>query len=847
MECFMMHPFLCSLVVLGFVSVINAASPLAFPEALGFGSAATGGRGGTVYHVTNLDDSGTGSFRDAVSSPNRIVVFDAGGYINLKTAVSISSNITIAGQTAPGEGIGFRAGKLSTGKQSNIIMRYLRIRPGSETASTGDVAINLYNAHNIILDHMSIEFAPWNNIGGVSDDWQNYPVTNITIQYSLIADPIYQQFGAHCESVSSDWSWYYNAFVNSHNRNPLAKTNTVFVNNILYNYEAGYTTHTSTSFKHDIVNNYFIYGPATGGNTWFQVDKNQTIYYSGNLVDTDKEGTLNGTSTTPYWYQGEGTVLTAPWSTVTASNPVYSPATAFRLVTSQSGTLPYDPMDSLIWAQVNSLKGGPSSLYTTQTQTGLDNNGYGTIRSGTKRTDTDNDGMPDFWESATGSNLNSDDAMTLGSDGYVLIEKYINWLGTTHASVLQNSDTGVDLRIFTQGFQAVSPSYTVANAVNGSVTLLSDGYTVRFTPTANYTGEGSFQFTVKGNDGTEYTGTVSMLVESSTIASGPALTYVGPGASHQTILLNSAIVSIAYTYTSCTSAQATNLPAGVTASMNTTDSTITLSGTPSRAGNYTFTITTIGGEGDAHSVTGTITVIPKAAEAATPATILSSVNAAYPAQGLGVYEEKNTGWIDSGYYNFTNSAESDALWNLNATTAARAATLVIRFANGGTLARHMNLIVNGTSLGAAPFASTATWTTWDSVSLSVDLVQGLNTLQLTSTDADGGPNVDQFEFDVAGVTLWTGPTTALFPQQGRGAQNIFYNAAQQILNVPAAGFAEIEVFDLQGRRIAAFSQTVPAGESSLSIGREQLHPGIYWVQVRFNGHVIASTKMVHLK
>src|SRR4051812_43464560 len=94
-----------------FPILATIAQPLAFPTALGFGKNASGGRSGTVYHVTNLNDAGVGSFREAVSASNRIIVFDVGGYISLKTAVSAKSNLTIAGQTAPGEGIGFKGGE----------------------------------------------------------------------------------------------------------------------------------------------------------------------------------------------------------------------------------------------------------------------------------------------------------------------------------------------------------------------------------------------------------------------------------------------------------------------------------------------------------------------------------------------------------------------------------------------------------------------------------------------------------------------------------------------------------------------------------------------------------------
>ena len=511
--------FAVSALCLSFWCIEASAEPLAFPEALGFGANVTGGRAGTVYHVTNLNDDGAGSFRDAVSQGNRIVVFDVGGIINIKTAVSIKSNITIAGQTAPGEGIAIHGGKLSTGKQSNIIIRYLRIRPGENTASTKDDALNLYDAKNVIVDHCSVELAPWNNFGGSSDN-ADYRVTGITVQNSLIANPIGQQFGAHIESIDGTWAWYYNAFVNTHNRNPLDKINDIFVNNILYNFEAGYTTHTSAKFKHDIVNNYFVYGPE-GKNEWFQVDKNQSIYASGNLIDKNRDGVLNGGPTSIYYYQGPGEELKNPWNELTTKGPMMSAASAWRYVTSQSGVLPYDDIDSLIWHQVGTL-GKEGALVKSVGAMGLKtNNGWGEVIAGKAATDSDKDGMPDYFEEAMGYDTAKDDAMTKEDDGYVRIEKYINWLGAMHAQVAGNGTLDFDLRTITHGFQEVKPSYTVSAAENGSVELQKDGYTARFTPDRNFKGLASFKYTVKGNDNTEYTGRIEVLVEKSANASEP--------------------------------------------------------------------------------------------------------------------------------------------------------------------------------------------------------------------------------------------------------------------------------------------------------------------------------------
>ncbi len=825
---------------LGMVS----ANPLAFPEALGFGANATGGRGGTVYHVTNLDDSGTGSFRDAVSKPNRIVVFDVGGYITIKSAVSISSNITIAGQTAPGEGIGIKGGKLSTGKQSNIIIRYLRIRPGSGTASVKDDGLNLYDAHNIIVDHTSVEFAPWNNFGGSSDNWQTYPVTDITIQNCLIANPIYQQFGAHIESVNGNWSWYYNAFANTHNRNPLDKVNDVFVNNVYYDFEAGYTTHTSTNFKHDIVNNYFVYGPK-GSNPWFQVDKNQTIYSSGNLIDNNRDGVLNGGTSNIYWYQGEGTVLSEPWNEQTTSNPILSAPTAWRFVNSQSGVLPYDDIDSLVWYQMSTL-GEEGRLYKSETETGLSNSGWGEILSGEKPTDTDGDGIPDYFEHAMGYDALKDDAMTLASDGYAYIEKYINWLGAMHMRAPQNGSATFDLHSITKGFLAVSPAYSVFSAENGSVSLGSDDHTVEFTPTPNFTGLASFKYTVKGSDGTEYTGRIEVLVEESDLVSGPSI-VLQSGSAEQSIMLGDAIQSITYRYLSCGGVQATELPDGITAKINTAENLIVLEGVPTTQGTFSYTIVTTDDGGATAKVNGTITVRAMATVVTEPTTFLSSINAAYPNDGIGAYEESNEGWIDDGYYNFTNSLDSYGAWNLSVPSAKKSAVLNIRYANGGNSERNMELFVNGKTMGIVAFPTTTDWKTYDSVSVQVNLVQGTNVLRLKSLSENGGPNIDEFRFDVAGISqiqgeiieeaenqeeddlegLIVGSTVPL-----RMVTSATFDFSSGILQTSHSAQVQVSVFDMQGRMVANFVGKVAAGSTKLDFSRKTLPHARYQVRVQ---------------
>ncbi len=190
---------------------------------------------------------------------------------------------------------------------------------------------------------------------------------------------------------------------------------------------------------------------------------------------------------------------------------------------SLAGTLPRDPIDALIISQVMTLgKGttgfgagtvGPDGgLYTSQTQTGLPNNGYGAIAGGTRPTDTDNDGMPDTWERAIGSNPSADDAMTKAADGYALIERYVNWLAVPHASAAAGAAVDVDLAAYTTGFGAVSPTFVVSGAQerHGHASRPTSTPRASSPPRAS-SGLASFAFTVTGSDGSAYTSQVLVL------------------------------------------------------------------------------------------------------------------------------------------------------------------------------------------------------------------------------------------------------------------------------------------------------------------------------------------------
>ncbi|KAI9655277.1 MAG: hypothetical protein M1821_005424 [Bathelium mastoideum] len=341
----------------------------AFSGAVGFGAIATGGNAGSTVHVTNLNDSGTGSFRDAVSGSNRNIVFDVAGYVVLKSAVSLSSSITINGQTAPGDGVGLMGAEISASGKSNIIIRNLRMRQGTMDPDTGKSAFNMGDATNVILDHCSFAYGQFDSVDAVG-------AVNITVSNSIIAFPIGQQFGAHVETGPS--TFYGNLWVSAHNRQPLSKDDTQYVNNVVYNYQAAYTSaNTGGYFSHDIINNYFIAGPSTSsaGDDYYQMDAQQSVYATGNFLDSNKDGALNGAAANSV---GSAVVLSKPWASTSLGLATNSAAAAVTSVLANAGATPRDEVDTFA---VNTVKsyGKSGTIYKSQADTGLSNGGYGTL------------------------------------------------------------------------------------------------------------------------------------------------------------------------------------------------------------------------------------------------------------------------------------------------------------------------------------------------------------------------------------------------------------------------------------------------------------------------------------
>lgn len=424
-------PFLAALLGQSLALASTPVPPLpAFPGAEGFGALATGGRGGEVCHVTTLEDAGPGSFREAVSRPHRIVVFDVGGVVRLVTDVLVSDNLTIAGETAPGEGICLYGRTVSLAGRSNVIIRFLRFRQGM-SGDRGKKALGMDHASNIMIDHCSIQWGRWDDLGITVQS------RDITVQHCLLAEAIHpQSFGALIDSVTNV-TLAGNLWMSNESRNPKAKGTIQYINNVVYNW--GITGlcggHSAADRWLDVIGNTFIAGPSSNDRFAGQFLASDHVYQHDNLVDLDRDGVLDGATAKPAdFHRPDEEKYTLPaFEPAPAMRPqipvtVWPAAEAFERVAAGVGcSLRRDAIDRRLIDELRSLGTRGATISHTDPRGEALAGGIGPVAGGAAPRDSDRDGLPDAWEEAQGlDSRDPSDGAKLSPSGYSQLELYLH-------------------------------------------------------------------------------------------------------------------------------------------------------------------------------------------------------------------------------------------------------------------------------------------------------------------------------------------------------------------------------------------------------------------------------------
>lgn len=416
----------------------------AFPGVEGFGKYTLGGRGGRVIEVTNLNDRGPGSLRAAVMAEGpRTVVFRVSGTIALESELKIRNPyLTIAGQTAPGDGICVKNYQVNFDTQ-HMIIRYLRFRPGDEMGKEQDGFGG--QGDHIVIDHCS---ASW----GVDETFSINKASNLTVQWCMITESLYHSIhkkGNH--GYGGLWggpggSWHHNILAHHSSRNPRASGNADsglmdYRNNVIYNWGFN-SAYGGELWPRNWINNYYKSGPATSANVrhriFLQKDPRGKMFAAGNFVHGFPAITAdNWQGGIDFAPDGEATAATlrarqpflvAPVTTQTAE-------AAYAAVLAQAGcSRARDAVDRRIGEEIRTgtarfgatYQGGGKGLIDSQRDVG----GWPELRSLPPPVDSDHDGMPDDWERAHGLNPRdpADGSRPAGGEGYTQLELYLNSL-----------------------------------------------------------------------------------------------------------------------------------------------------------------------------------------------------------------------------------------------------------------------------------------------------------------------------------------------------------------------------------------------------------------------------------
>lgn len=415
---------LCLVLSLSVVSVM--AQQLAFPGAAGWGRFAKGARASstpTVYHVTNLNDSGTGSLRDAVSQPNRIVVFDVSGVIKLNSMIVFKNNLYVAGQTAPGEGVTVYGGRVSFSGATNTIVRYMRFRLG-HAAGQVDCA-GAANGNNMIFDHCSFGWGG-DETFSLNPDGKNGGLYDITLSNCIMGQGL-MPHSAGGLIQADNITLYRNVYCDNSTRNNKIKGKNQYANNLVYNWQnAAYNMGGDSEGESycNIQSNLFINGPAKGGAAFTGGNSNFHFYGDDNWQDSNMDGIYNPLLVASYSAADrQSTPYDYPELELYPGNELIE-----KNLPSVGASLPYrDYVDCYMVDEIMSY-GKKGALVADESTLVYGIPTTWKVWSGHTRIDTDKDGMPDEWENANGTDPSVNDATVVAANGYLNIENYVNSL-----------------------------------------------------------------------------------------------------------------------------------------------------------------------------------------------------------------------------------------------------------------------------------------------------------------------------------------------------------------------------------------------------------------------------------
>lgn len=438
-------------IILSFIAasvILVVPTPLsaltAFPTAEGFGAQSKGGRGGRVMQVINLNGSGAGSFRECVlATVPRTCVFRVGGTINLGSELIISSPyLTVAGQTAPGDGITFTGGTISI-RTHNVIFRYIRSR-----GSLDGINMISVQAHDIVLDHVTSTWGADENMSSYTGSADK--VKNVSIQWSIIAEGLTPHSKGLLLGYATNISVHHNLFAHNDERNPRCQSGNIdIVNNVIYNYGAsnGWCDTKSGAVQVNYIGNYTKTGPDSAKKPEIQADSTGypiQVYVKGNIGP-------NRTGDT----EDEWKVLAGSGYTKASTRFPFVPVTtmsalqAYEQVLSSAGTSGRLNEDGVLVVNrdgnttpakgdtrlVNDVRNGTGRLVNSTSAAG----GLPQLSPGTPYSDSDNDGMSDTWETTHYGSLSTGSATVSTSDadgdGYTDLEEFLNETDPKHSTI----------------------------------------------------------------------------------------------------------------------------------------------------------------------------------------------------------------------------------------------------------------------------------------------------------------------------------------------------------------------------------------------------------------------------